>query len=35
MPQQIALHGVICRLHRYQLGIHLWYVRQPTNMPQV
>ena len=34
MPQQIAFHGVVCCLHRYKIVIRLWYVRQPTNLPQ-
>ena len=34
MPQQMAFHGVVCCLHRCQTVIRLWYVRQPTNMPQ-
>ena len=34
MPQQMACHGVVCCLHRCQTVIRLWYVRQPTNLPQ-
>ena len=34
VPQQMAFHGVVCCLHRCQIIIRLWYVRQPTNMPQ-
>ena len=34
MPQQMAFHGVVCCLHRCQIVIHLWYVRQPINLPQ-
>ena len=34
MPQQMAFHGVICCLHECQIVICLWYVRQPTNLPQ-
>ena len=34
MPQQMAFHGVACCLHRCQIVIRLWYVRQYTNMPQ-
>ena len=34
MPQQMAFHGAAC-LHRSQIEICLWYVRQPTNLPQV
>ena len=34
MPQQIVFHGVVCCLHRCQIVICLWYVRQPTNLPQ-
>ena len=34
MPQQMAFHGVVCCLHRCQIVICLWYVRQPINLPQ-
>ena len=30
----MAFHGVVCCLHRCQIVIRLWYVRQPTNLPQ-
>ena len=34
MPQQMAFHGVVCCLHKYQIVICLWHVRQLTNTPQ-
>ena len=30
----MAFHGVVCCLHRCQMVIRLWHVRQPTNLPQ-
>ena len=33
MPQLMAFCGVVC-LHKCQIVICLWYVRQPTNCPQ-
>ena len=29
MPQQMAFHGAACCLHKCQMVICLWYVRQP------
>ena len=34
MPQQMAFHRLVCCLHRCQIVICLWYVKQPINLPQ-
>ena len=34
MPQHLTFHEVDFCLHSCQIVIHLWYVKQPTNLPQ-
>ena len=34
MPQQMAFYGVACCLNRRKIVIHLWHVRQSTNLLQ-